>query len=51
MRLFANAGEVKSIVGKFSSRRWKTNIHTLHDALAKVEQLRGLSYDLKAKWV
>jgi trimeric autotransporter adhesin len=32
----------------FSSRRWKTNIHTLHDALAKVEQLRGVSYDLKA---
>lgn len=32
----------------FSSRRWKTNIHTLHDALARVEQLRGVSYDLKA---
>ena len=32
----------------YSSRRWKTNIHTLHDALAKVEQLRGVSYDLKA---
>jgi len=32
----------------FSSRRWKTNIHTLHDALGKVEQLRGVSYDLKA---
>jgi len=32
----------------FSSRRWKTNIQTLHDALAKIEQLRGVSYDLKA---
>jgi hypothetical protein len=32
----------------YSSRRWKTNIHTPHDALAKVEQLRGVSYDLKA---
>jgi hypothetical protein len=31
----------------FSSRRWKTNIHTLDGALAKVEQLRGVSYDLK----
>jgi hypothetical protein len=31
----------------YSSRRWKTNIHTLHGALAKVEQLRGVSYDLK----
>jgi hypothetical protein len=34
--------------GTYSSRRWKTNIHTLHDALAKVEQLRGVSYELKA---
>jgi hypothetical protein len=32
----------------FSSRRWKTNIHTLDGALAKVEQLRGVSYDLKS---
>jgi len=32
----------------YSSRRWKTNIHTLHGALAKVERLRGVSYDLKA---
>jgi hypothetical protein len=32
----------------FSSRRWKTNIQTLHGALAKVELLRGVSYDLKA---
>jgi len=32
----------------YSSRRWKTNIHTLHGALGKVEQLRGVSYDLKA---
>jgi hypothetical protein len=32
----------------FSSRRWKTNIQTLHGALAKVGQLRGVSYDLKA---
>ena len=31
----------------YSSRRWKTNIETLPDALAKVEQLRGVSYDLK----
>lgn len=32
----------------YSSRRWKTNIQTLHGALGKVEQLRGVSYDLKA---
>jgi hypothetical protein len=31
----------------YSSRRWKTNIHTLNGALEKVEQLRGVSYDLK----
>jgi len=31
----------------YSSLRWKTNIQTLHGALAKVEQLRGVSYDLK----
>jgi hypothetical protein len=31
----------------YSSRRWKTNIQTLHGALGKVEQLRGVSYDLK----
>ncbi len=31
----------------YSSRRWKTNIHMLHGALGKVEQLRGVSYDLK----
>lgn len=31
----------------YSSRRWKTNIHALHGALAQVEQLRGVSYDLK----
>ncbi|HUA15329.1 MAG TPA: tail fiber domain-containing protein [Verrucomicrobiae bacterium] len=31
----------------YSSRRWKTNIRTLPDALARVEQLRGVSYDLK----
>jgi hypothetical protein len=32
----------------YSSRRWKTNIHTLQGAMAKVEQLRGVSYDLKS---
>jgi hypothetical protein len=32
----------------YSSRRWKTNIETLHDALGKIEQLRGVSYELKA---
>jgi len=31
----------------YSSRRWKTNIHTLHGALGKIEQMRGVSYDLK----
>ncbi|MGA2860056.1 MAG: tail fiber domain-containing protein [Candidatus Sulfotelmatobacter sp.] len=30
-----------------SSRRGKTNIHTLRGALGKVEQLRGVSYDRK----
>jgi len=32
----------------YSSRRWKTNIQPLYGALAKIEQLRGVSYDLKA---
>jgi hypothetical protein len=31
----------------YSSRRWKTNIHSLRNALNTVEQLRGVSYDLK----
>jgi DNA-directed RNA polymerase specialized sigma54-like protein len=31
----------------YSSRRWKTNIHTLQNALGMVERLRGVSYDLK----
>jgi hypothetical protein len=31
----------------YSSRRWKTNIQTLHGALGKVEKLRGVSYELK----
>jgi len=31
----------------YSSRRWKTNIKTLPDALTKVELLRGVSYQLK----
>ena len=31
----------------YSSRRWKTNIQTLPNALEEVEQLRGVSYDLK----
>jgi hypothetical protein len=31
----------------YSSRRWKTNIHVLKGALEKVQQLRGVSYDLK----
>jgi len=31
----------------YSSRRWKTNIQPLHNALDMVEQLRGVSYDLK----
>ena len=30
----------------YSSRRWKTNIHPLANALSKVERLRGVSYDL-----
>jgi len=31
----------------YSSRRWKTNIQPLQNALAKVELLRGVSYDLQ----
>jgi len=31
----------------YSSQRWKTNIHPLHDALGVVEQLRGVSFDVK----
>ena len=32
----------------YSSRRFKTNIQTLPDALSTVEKLRGVSYTLKA---
>lgn len=31
----------------YSSRRWKTNVHPLQNALNKVELLRGVSYDQK----
>jgi trimeric autotransporter adhesin len=31
----------------YSSRRWKINVRPLTDALSKVEQLQGVSYDLK----
>jgi hypothetical protein len=31
----------------YSSRRWKTNIQTLKGALARVQRLRGVSYELK----
>jgi len=32
---------------EISSRRWKSNIQPLTDALEKVERLRGVTYDLK----
>lgn len=32
----------------YSSRRWKSNIQTLPNALSTVEKLRGVSYTLKA---
>jgi hypothetical protein len=32
----------------YSSRRWKTNIHTIEDALGKVERLRGVTFDWHA---
>jgi hypothetical protein len=31
----------------YSSRRWKINIQPIHNALGMVEQLKGVSYDLK----
>jgi len=31
----------------YSSRRWKTNIKTIENALEKVEKLRGISFDWK----
>jgi endosialidase-like protein len=31
----------------YSSRRWKTNIQPIHNALRMVQQLRGVSYNLK----
>ena len=31
----------------YSSRRWKTNIEPLHNALGVVQRLRGVSYDMK----
>ena len=32
----------------YSSKRWKTNIKPIEDALDKVQRLRGVSYDWKA---
>jgi hypothetical protein len=32
----------------YSSRRWKSNIHTIHGALGKVERLRGVQYTYTA---
>jgi len=32
----------------YSSRRWKTNIKTIENALDKVQQLRGVTYDWKS---
>jgi hypothetical protein len=32
----------------YSSRRWKTNIHTIDGALEKVERLRGVTFDWQA---
>ena len=32
----------------YSSRRWKTNIQTIENALEKVQHLRGVTYDWKA---
>ena len=32
----------------YSSRRWKMNIHPIPGALAKVERLRGVTYDRKS---
>jgi hypothetical protein len=46
--LKAQAQPVSDGWNVYSSRRWKTNIETLHGALGKVEQLRGVSYELKA---
>jgi hypothetical protein len=44
----STGGAMADAWSTWSSRRWKTNIHTLHGALGKVEQLRAVSYDLKA---
>jgi hypothetical protein len=41
-------GAVADDWSTYSSRRFKTDIQTLPDALAKVEKLRGVSYTLKA---
>ena len=41
-------GAIADTWAAYSSRRWKTNIHPLNDALGKIERLRGVSYDLKA---
>ena len=41
-------GAVADDWSTYSSRRFKTDIQTLPDALDKVERLRGVSYTLKA---
>ncbi len=43
-----HGGAVADDWSPYSSRRFKTNIQTLPDALDKVERLRGVSYTLKA---
>jgi len=43
----STGGAIGDTWATYSSRRWKTNIQTLQGALAKVEELRGVSYDRK----
>ena len=40
-------GEAMSVLGQLSSRRMKTNVRKLEDALDKVVELRGVTFDWK----
>jgi len=45
----SNSDPIADAWTTYSSRRWKTNITTIENALDKVERLRGVEYDTKAK--
>ena len=46
-KLHVNGIALATVHATPSSRRWKTNLKTIDNALATVQQLRGVTYDWK----